>query len=124
MIGADLDQQHELKHGILSSIFCLLDPDLHLNCGSGSRLQNKCGSMQIRIRIHSPAYTFSKINNKKVEFFNALLTRVAEPEPPGAALFEPEPANHCYRFGLLTTSTGTDLESCAPCFLSVFVSIL
>ena len=81
MIGADLDQQHELKHGILSSIFCLLDPDLHLNCGSGSRLQNKCGSMQIRIRIHSPAYTFSKINNKKVEFFNALLTRVAEPEP-------------------------------------------
>jgi len=29
--------------------------------------------MQIRIRIHSPAYTFSKINNKKVEFFNALL---------------------------------------------------
>ena len=54
------------------------------------------------------------------------IRRVAEPEPepPGAALFEPEPANHCYRFGLLTTSTGTDLESCAPCFLSVFVSIL
>ena len=74
MIGADLDQQHELKHGILSSIFCILNPDLHLNCGSGSGLQNKCGSMQIRIQIHSPAYTFSKINKKKVEFFNALLT--------------------------------------------------
>ena len=43
---------------------------------------------------------------------------------PGSRVAEPAMANHCYRFGLLTTSTGTDLESCAPCFLSVFVSIL
>ena len=35
-------------------IFTLLDPDPHIECGSGSRRENECGSM--RIRIHSPAY--------------------------------------------------------------------
>ena len=39
----------------LSSVdkFTLLDPDTHIECGSGSRRENECGSM--RIRIHSPA---------------------------------------------------------------------
>ena len=32
--------------------FTLLFPDPHIECGSGSRRENECGSM--RIRIHSP----------------------------------------------------------------------
>ena len=34
------------------SNFPLLDPDPHIECVSGSRRENECGSM--RIRIHSP----------------------------------------------------------------------
>ena len=43
---------------VLGDKFTLLDPDPQSECGSGSRRENECGSMRIRIqiRIHSPAF--------------------------------------------------------------------
>ena len=42
--------------------FTLLNPDLHDECGSGSRRKNDCGSM--RIRIHSSGYDMVSLKSQ------------------------------------------------------------
>ena len=73
--------------------FTLLDPDPHNECVSGSRRENECGSM--RIRIHSPVVNVFRayfrqfgVSFKKFQYY-VLLTRsrlrkekFQEPEPP------------------------------------------
>ena len=45
---------------VLVDKFTLLDPDPHIEWGSGSRSENECESM--RIRIHSPELTIMHVN--------------------------------------------------------------
>ena len=46
--------------------FTLLDPDPdpHIEWGSGSRRENECGSMRIRIQIHSPVWQEAGIGTR------------------------------------------------------------
>ena len=57
---------------VLGDKFTLLDPDPQSECGSGSRRENECGSM--RIRIHSPAYII-------------LVAYGLDPDPHGSGTF-------------------------------------
>ena len=60
--------------------FTLLDPDPHIECGSGSRRENECGSIQIR--IHSPGFLISFLERtERISFRNSSVLSKVEPEP-------------------------------------------